>query len=325
MKINKQYFSLLIVLVICILITGAVQAKANNYPSSTIHLVCTFPAGGGNDSITRAFARAIDEYTEVDVVVNNVVGAGGLTGTLQVINSKPDGYTVLLHDTALIAALTFQDLPFSLNDLEPLCSVYGVPTWILSHKDRGYNSIQEFFDKAKKNPGELTVGVAGPLGVQFVMANAIKGIKDLNFKIIPYEGGGPLKLALIGNKIDLGIIHSPILLEEIKAGMIDVLCTGYPLDKLLYNQLHDVTTLDEVGVPYTFGTTRGFFVPKGTPSEIKNYLRELFEKACESQVIKEYSENFGFYPTYRDSKEYMEYLDETIITYKGIKSKYIDN
>jgi len=325
MKINRKYFSLFIFLVICILMTGVAQANSNNYPSKTIHFICTFPAGGGNDSITRAFARAIDEYTEVNVVVDNVVGAVGITGTLKVINSKPDGYTILLQDTALIAALTFQDLPFSLSDLEPLCSVYEVPTWILSHKDRGYDSIQEFFKKVKKNPGELTVGVAGPLGVQFVMANAIKGFKDINFKIIPYGGGGPLKLALIGNKIDVGIIHSPILLEEIKAGMIDVLCAGYPLEKLLYDPLHNVTTLEEIGIPFTFGTTRGFYVPKGTPSEVKTYLQGLFEKACESEHIEEYSHVFGFRPTYRNSEEYKKYLNKTVIKYKEIKSKYIDN
>ena len=94
--------------------------------------------------------------------------------------------------------------------------------------------MKQFLEEAKKNPGKLTLGSATPAGAQMIMATGIKGQTNTDFRIIPYQGGKDLKKALLGNQVNAGIIHAPVLLAEAKAGIINVIGTGKSLEKINY-------------------------------------------------------------------------------------------
>ncbi|MCL5290357.1 MAG: tripartite tricarboxylate transporter substrate binding protein [Firmicutes bacterium] len=309
-------------------IVGAVSIgcakKESNFPQKPIHMIVTFPPGGGNDIIARAFAKAMEKHISQPVVVDNISGAGGLTGTLETVKAKPDGYTILLQDASLTGMMAYQDnLPFSLDNLEPLCSVYTNPTWILTPKDRNYKTLQDFLDAAKKKPGQLSVGVAVSTGSQYLMAEAIKGYLGLDYKIIPYNGGGPLKVALLGNQVDIGIIHSPMMLPEVKEGMINVLAAGSSMQGIHYDKLKNIPTLKDLNIPFTFTSTRGFLVPKGTPPETKKFLEDLIKKASDGATIKEFAKTFEWDPTWQDHEAYGKFLKDELAQYKEIIKKYV--
>lgn len=313
---------LLLVLVISCFTVG--EAKSN-YPSKPIHVIVTFPPGGGNDVIARAFAKAMEKYISQPVVIDNISGSGGLAGTLEVIKAKPDGYTVLLQDASLNTMLAFQkNLPFGLDDLEPVASVYDCPTWILSHKDRKYHNLNNFIEAAKKNPGKLTVGTAGSTGSQYLMAAAIKGYLNLDYKIVPYSGGGPLKIALMGNHIDIGIIHAPILLPEISDGLLECLAAGTSMQGINYAPARKTATLRDMKMPFTFSSTRGFLVPKRTPVQVRNFLEDLLKKAYNDPSIAEFAKTFGFRPSWRGHREYSKFLKDELAQYKDIIDKYVE-
>ena len=136
---------ILLLLLVLVISSFTIGETAGNYPNKPIHIIVTFPPGGGNDVIARAFAKAMEKYISQPVVIDNISGSGGLAGTLEVVKAKPDGYTVLLQDASLNTMLAFQkNLPFGLKNLEPVASVYDCPTWILAHKDRKYQDLNDF-------------------------------------------------------------------------------------------------------------------------------------------------------------------------------------
>ena len=301
------------------------STQAADYPKKTIHLIVPWKAGGGTDSIGRGIAEAIKTVIDKSVVVDNISGAGGVTGSLKVARGKADGYTLLMNGTTdLTAALTFKDLPLSLDDFAYIGGFFQSPTWVLSHKDRGYKNLADFLAKVKANPDKLTLGTAGPAGAQMLMASAIKGYTGADFRIIPYSGGKDLKKALIGNQVDVGIIHAPVLLSAVKAGLIKVLGTGMPLDRITYAPVRNTQTLKDIGIPIEIGITRGIYVPKATPKKIIRKLSEIIEKAAKSESFNKFGERFGFLPIWVPGPDFEKQIHEELKLFKSIKAKYID-
>jgi tripartite-type tricarboxylate transporter receptor subunit TctC len=324
MKRLGQIFVILIALFLLIPM-WADRAQTADYPGKTIHIVVPWKAGGGTDAIGRGFAEAMKTVVDVSVVVDNISGAGSVTGTVKVAKSRPDGYTLLMNGTTdMTAVLTFKKVPFSLDDLTYIGGFFTSPTWVLCHKDRGYKDLEAFLAKAKANPGDLTVGTAGPAGAQMLMASAIKGITGADFRIIPYSGGKDLKKALIGNQVDAGIIHAPVLLSEVKAGLIKILGTGMPLDKITYPPARDVKTLKDIGIPIEIGITRGIYVPKATPKDITSRISEIVENAAKSERFKEFGNKFGFAPVWIPGPKFETQIRSELALFKDIKAKHID-
>jgi len=320
----KKYSRILGTIAAAVGLTLGATPAAAEYPDQTIHVVVPWAAGGGTDSIGRGFAEALKSVVNVSVVVDNISGAGGLTGSIKVAKGKADGYTLLMNgDSDITAALTFTDAPLSLSDFTYIGAFFESPTWMLSHKDRKLTSLKEFIDRAKASPGKLTLGTGGPTGAQMLMAAAIKGISGADFRIIPYSGGGALKKALLGNQVDAGIIHAPVLLPEVKAGLIKVIGTGLPLDKITYPPVRKTPTLKDSGIPIQVGITRGIYVSKQTPPETVKILRGLVEKAAKSPVFTKFGNNFGFTPVWVSGPEFEKQINDELALFRYIKGKYI--
>lgn len=281
-----------------------------NYPEKTIHIIVTFSAGGGNDVIARAVASGLEQVTGQTVVVDNITGGGGMTGSYEAMNANPDGYTILCQDASLTASLVTQagQIPLTLDDMIPVASVYSCPTWALSNSENGYTTLQDFVDDARANPGKLTIGTAVTTGAQYLMACAIVDYFDLDVTIIPYDGGNELKSAVLGNHVDMGIIHSPILLPEVKEGMVNVLVAGSPLDGISDDSLKSVKTLADYGMECSFSSTRGFFLPKDTPQDVVDYLENAFAKALDTDIVKDFADSFGYEPSYMNASDYHAFL-----------------
>lgn len=281
-------------------------------------MVVTFSAGGGNDLIARATATAMEEISGGTVVVDNITGAGGMTGTQEVVSASPDGYTILCQDSSLTSMLVTQQPGFGLEDLTPVASVYSCPTWVLSNAERGYEDLQAFVDAAKAKPGELTIGTAVTTGAQYLMGCAIANYFDLDVTIIPYTGGNELKAAILGNQIDIGVVHAPILLPEVQEGMVKVLAAGEPLTDIKEESLRSVKTLADYGMDVAFSSTRGFLVPNDTPEEVIACLEELLAQCVETDAMKAFADTFGFEPSYQNRAEYTEFLQEEMEGYQKI-------
>ena len=295
------------------------------YPDKPIRIIVPYKAGGGTDSIARGFVGAFSKAAGVDVVITNVNGGAGSKGIIQVMKAKPDGYNLILTgSTDIIGLSTFRKMPFkSIGSLTPVGGIYTTPTYVLAHKDRGYKTLEEVIEKSKANPGKLIAGIGGKFGAHDVLANAVNGYKNAGFRIVAFDGGAMLKKATIANEVDICIIHSPVLLNEVKAGLLNVIGTGGSLAKITYPPIQQTKTLRDMGIPADVGVTRGVWAPKGTPKDVIAKLEKFIEVATNSEEFKKFGNNFGFAPKYYTSSQFLDLLNLEQGVYTDIKGKFM--
>lgn len=304
--------------------TVATPVKAD-LPCDTIRMVVPWKAGGGTDRIGRGLATALEKISKKAVIVDNISGASSATGTLKAVQAEPDGCTILMNGSSeILAFMTFAtDLKFSLDDMRYVGGFYTTPTWMLANSKRGYKSLADFAADAKKNPGKLTLGVGGAAGAHMVMASAIKGALDLDVRIVPFSGGADLKKALLANQVNAGVIHSPVLLKEAEAGMIDVLTTGKSLERIAFEPLRPTKTLEQLGYPIRVSAIRAVFVPRQTSDAVVATLAGWVEAATKDPEFVSFGLQFGFPPEWMSGKELEDDMRGGLAFYKSTYDKYI--
>ena len=304
----------------------ALPAIAQDYPSDTIRLVVPWAAGGGTDRIARGFAEALEEQAGVSVVVENVDGAGSITGTVRVANARPDGYTLLLNmDSAITGAMAYREIPVDFDDFVYIGGVYSSPTWIVSHSDQGLADLGALMERARAEPDSVTIGTAGPAGSPMLMAAAIAAAADAGVRIIPYDGGASLKQALLGNQVTAGVIHAPVMLPEVEEGMMTVLAAGEPLDAIVFEPLRGTPTLDAFGIEASFGLTRAIFAPADTPEDVVATLTDLVRAAVESEGYAAFGEEFGFAPVWMDGDAFLAGMEDQRTSFTDIRQRFVTN
>jgi tripartite-type tricarboxylate transporter receptor subunit TctC len=295
-------------------------AFAADYPSRAIHMVVPWGAGGGTDVVARALAEAMKKHTSAPVVVENVEGAGGSAGNQQVATAAPDGYTILLNgDTDILSSITLMKTAYNLESFKYIGGVFYSPTWILSHTDRGINTFDEFLQKANAEPNKLILASTTPSGAQMVMAALLQAHTKAPFRIIPFQGGGEMSKGLLGNQVDAGIIHAPVMLPEVKAGIIKVIGVGGSLEDCTYEPLRTFPTLQETGIPVAMGIKRGVLVPAKTPDDVVAKLTEIIKKATEDEDFIAFGQNFGFLPHWTDGETFKKEFYQQMESFEEFK------
>ncbi len=293
----------LLTLALCVCF-GSLSASAA-YPDKPIHMVVPWAAGGGTDVVARALAESMKNYIDVQVLVENITGAGGSAGNKKVADAEADGYTILFNgDTDILGSVTVMNAGYTLDSFKYIGGVFYSPTWIITNAESGLNSFDDFIKQSKANPGKMILGSTTPSGAQMVMCAAIQEKTGAPFRIIPYQGGKDISKALLGNQTHAGVIHAPVMLPEIKAGIIKVIGTGGSLANCTYEPVRNMKTLKETGINVEMGIYRGVMVPKNTPDNVVKALTEVVKKAALSDEFKEFGERFGFLPQWCDGPTY---------------------
>jgi tripartite-type tricarboxylate transporter receptor subunit TctC len=298
---------------------------AAEFPEQTIRMIIPWKPGGGTDAIGRGLQPAFEEAAGQSLIIDNISGAGTVSGTLQMLKAKPDGYTILMNGSTDVAApLTFKDdLPYTLDDMRFVGGFFFSPTWVISHADRGYSDLNDFLEAAQQSGG-VTLGVAGSAGAQMIMAASIKGVTGYDITLVPYSGGADLKKAILGNQVDAGVIHAPVMLGDAKGGIINVLGAGGSLDALTWEEARGKPTLQDVGIDVEVGVTRGVFAPKDTPDEVIARLEQILEQAAKSDHFAEFGQGFGFAPTWIPAADFEAQVKGELEAFNQIKADHID-
>jgi tripartite-type tricarboxylate transporter receptor subunit TctC len=155
------------------------------------------------------------------------------------------------------------------------------------------------------------------------MAHAINGYAGAKFRIVAFGGGANLKKAILGNEIDICIIHAPVALAAVKEGILDVIGTGGSLQNITYGPAKNMKTLNDLNIPAEIGVTRGLYAPKGTPKAIMEKLSQIMEKAAKSEKFSKFGNNFGFSPVWLTGKEFRALHDDGMGQYADIKAKFM--
>jgi tripartite-type tricarboxylate transporter receptor subunit TctC len=261
---------------VAFLFSTALAAAQESYPAHPITLVVPFPPGGVADIVGRPFADALSRELKTPVVIENKPGAGGGIGMGMVAKAKPDGYTLLLALSS-ISILPEADKVlgraplYRLDQFAPIARLTADPTVLAVRADSRWNTLQEFIDDARKRPGAITYGSSGNYGTMHMPMEMLAHAADIKLLHVPFTGGGPAVVALLGGQVDALSTGPSTVLQHVKAGKVRVLASWG--DHRLAS-LPDVRTLSESGYDAVFFQWSGLFAPAGTPAPIIARLRE---------------------------------------------------
>ena len=197
------------------------------YPTKPIRLVVTFAPGGGTDIFARAIAQKLNEKWGQPVIVDNRAGGSGNIGADMVAKAPADGYTVLLTTNAtivinpLLAKLQYDPV----KDFSPVTQLATLPFVLLVHPSVPARTVPELIALAKSKPGTLNFGSSGSGGGAHLSGETMKTLAGLDMTHVPYKGGGPALIALLGNEVQfmfLSILTATPLIETNKLRVLAV-------------------------------------------------------------------------------------------------------
>lgn len=266
--------AIVVAVVLPMFANGAAAQEA--YPSKPITLIVPFPPGGVADIVGRPFADALSRELKTPVVIENKPGAGGGIGMGLVAKAKPDGYTLLLALSS-ISILPEADKVlgraplYQLDQFTPIARLTADPTVLAVRADSPWMTLQDFVADAKKRPGAITYGSSGNYGTMHMPMEMFAHSADVKLLHVPFTGGGPAVVALLGGQVDALSTGPSTVLQHVKTGKVRVLASWG--DHRLAS-LPDVKTLAESGFDAVFFQWSALFAPAGTPDAIVARLRD---------------------------------------------------
>ncbi len=289
-------------------------------PEKTITVVVPYSAGGGTDLIFRPLVEQMKKFTEANIVVSNISGAGSSQGTNEVLSRPADGYTLLASGTHTVSA-TLQGLTEGYKQLEGIASLNWDPFIIAVLKTKPWKTMKDLIEDAKANPGKISLGNAGMGGATGVASVGINLAFGEVFNITPFKGGKNLRAAVLGGHADVGIFsQSEILANRDKLQPLVILYSEHSR----LPELASVPTLKEAGfknLDVPGGSFRAISVKKGTPEAIKKKLAEIVRKAYNTDEYQNFMKSKGLIPTYYELDKLDEYFKKIEQAYIPIMKK----
>ena len=242
-------------------------ASAQAYPTKPIRWIIGFPAGGGADTVARIVEPWLSRQLGQPVIIENRSGASTNIAVQAVVNSPPDGYTLLWHGlSSVVNASLFTNLPFDIQrDIDPAAGVVSYPMIMVAHPSVPAKSVAELIAHAKANPGKVTMASFGTGSASHLAGELFKFMAGIDMVHIPYRGGAPMTADLIGGQVQVGFDVMVTALPQVRSGKLRALGV---LGAKRFDLLPDVQTVAETVPGYEASTWGGVGVPRGTSPEI---------------------------------------------------------
>jgi tripartite-type tricarboxylate transporter receptor subunit TctC len=306
--------------------TGAVALPrlvyAQSYPTRPVTMVVAFAAGGSFDVLGRVIQPRMSELLGQNVIVENVTGASGVTGTQRVATAQPDGYTVLLGTVGTFAynPSIFKKLPYDpVKDFTHVGLFADQPMVLVVNPKLPINGLQEFVAYVKANYEKISFGSAGvgsTTHLSCALVNATIGGKEPVH--VPYRGGGPAMADIMAGRLEYGCSNIGGVVEQIKAGNLKAVAN---LSKNRSNALPDLKTADEQGFKdFNVTTWNCLSLPKNAPAEIVAKLNKVISDTVDSPATVELLAKHGVAPVPKEQRtpEYLtKFIPEEIKRWEG--------
>ena len=218
---TSRYAMILSVLVLGCLVWAGHVGAAEEFPSKPVTLVIPVGAGGSHDLTARALASVAPQYLGHPVIIQLKPGGGGAIGSDFVAKSKPDGYTLLFGGPGWSTTLpAIEGRSHGPDTLAAVCKInHGALVWTVNAA-KPWQNLKELVEWAKANPGKLVHATTGPWGVADLPVKQLMKEHDFTAHLVPYDGGGPALLAILGGHADSNINPLPQMLPHIRSGKL---------------------------------------------------------------------------------------------------------
>ena len=284
-------------------------AQAQSYPTRPVTMVVPYLAGAGVDILGRILAPQLSERLGQQVVIENVGGSGGMTGSGRVARAAPDGYTFVLGNTGTHAQneTLYKNPPYhAATDFAPVVLIAETPQVLIVRKDLPTNALPDFIAFAKTNQAKMQFGSAGtgsPGHLTCALLNAAIGV---NVTHIPYRGAAPALQDLIAGRIDYLCTIASTAIPQFESGTVKAIAI---LSHSRSATLPTLASAHEQGLAdFDASTWQGFFMPKATPSAIVQKLHDATVAVMDVPAVQERLRQTGNDPVApeRRSSEYLQ-------------------
>jgi tripartite-type tricarboxylate transporter receptor subunit TctC len=269
----------------------ATSASAQNYPNKPVRIIVPFPSGGSVDMVARVIGKSLSDALGQPFIIDNRAGASGNIGAEAAAKSAPDGYTLFVASSGVLAANVhlYIKIPFDpVKDFSPVIRLVNQPNILLLHPSVPAANVKELIALAKARPGKLTFGSAGIGTGQDMAAQLFVMMTGTSVLHVPYKGGAPALNDLLGGQIDAMFETAPTALPYAKQGRLKALgITSLQRTALM----PELPTVSEAGVKgYESVTWIGMVAPAGVPKPIIDRLNAEIQKALKGEAGKQLSE-----------------------------------
>ena len=263
-------------------------AFAQAYPSKPVMLIVPFAAGGPTDTIARLYGEQLSKALGQPFLVENVVGAGGVTGTNRAVKASADGYSLLVHNVAphvagpaLYAGATYNPV----EHFEPVASLAEAAIYVVVRKDFPATTLKEFLEYSKTNPGKVNFASAGSGSATHLACELLKLKAGIDMQHVPYRGTGPALNDLISSKVDMMCDQGLNVGSQLKAGNVRALAIAQEARSTTFPT---VPTTKEAGLDgLIVNASTAIYAPKGTPASVIKALSDALVQAGRSELVNQ--------------------------------------
>ena len=303
--------------------TGHAQAQEWQ-PERPIRLVVPFGPGGATDIVGRVVAAKLSTLLGQQVVVDNRSGAGGIVGTMNVREAKPDGYTLLVATIGFGAnEALYRDrekkLPFDpVKDFTHITQIVNVPTVLVVHPSVGVKNVKELLDLAKAKPDTLTFGSAGYGTINHLAGELVKATTGLKITHVPYRSGGMSVGAVVSGEISMLFATTPSAIAFIKSGKLIPLATS-GANKL--ELLPDLPPMNATIPGFDVVEWQGIVGPAGMPKNVVDRLHKEITAALKDPAVHKRLGELGAEPVGSTPQQFGAFVKSEVQKWHGVADK----
>jgi tripartite-type tricarboxylate transporter receptor subunit TctC len=299
------------------------KAYSQPWPQRPVTVIVPFAAGGSTDAIARTMTQWLGDNLHQQFVVENRAGSGGMIAANSVINSPPDGYTIMfVAPNNAIGASLYKNLPFVfLRDTVPVAGIMRLTNIMVVPPSLPVRTVAEFIDYAKAHPGELSFASSGNGTSVHMSAELFKAMTGINIVHVPYRGSSAAAPDLLTGKVHLMFDNLPGAIEFVRSGQLRALGVTTAMRS---DALPNVPTIGETVPGYEASVWYGIAAPKGTPPEAIDVLNKAMAIALADPKMKARIAELGGVPMPMSPAEFGKLVaDETekwskVVKFAGI-------
>jgi tripartite-type tricarboxylate transporter receptor subunit TctC len=285
-------FGLVLALTLCCV---AGSASAEQYPSHSVRVVVAAPPGGLTDIVARSVSQFLQEKLGQPFIVENIAGASSTIGSVQVMRSAPDGYTLLVNPSLFVITPMLMSVQYDVvKDFTPISNFGTVPLSVGISPTIPAKTLKEFIALAKADPDKFTWGSEGTGSVGHLTMERIQREAGFKLLIVTYKGTSPALIDLIAGRVSAMVSPVPNLIEQFRGGTVRPVAVA---TKTRVSTLPDVPTLEESGFPnFEIGSWYGLWGPANMPKDVVATLNGAIAEAVKTPRVMERVAKQGLIP-----------------------------
>jgi tripartite-type tricarboxylate transporter receptor subunit TctC len=306
--------SIVLIAVIALVSVGMAGA-ADKFPSKRITYKICFNPGGESDITARFQEAALKKALGVDVSITYQIGGGGALCWADLVQAKPDGYTIAGHNLphTVLQPLEMGNAGYKTLDLKQVYMFESTPNMLLVRNDSPYKTLKDFVEAAKKVPGAFTVGGSGTSSANDLGTTMLNKAAGIQLTYIPFGGTGSAVPALLGSHVTALMSYSTMAVQH--KGRFRALAIA---SEERMEVLPDVPTFKEQGYDVVEGAYRGVAAPPGTPDDVVKVLANAFEKVMKDPEVKKKMDANAFKTEYLGPEASLALVKKKMVEYEAI-------